>query len=310
MGKRDPRVDAYIDKAADFAKPILSHLRELVHAGCPEVEETMKWSFPHFEHKGILCSMASFKQHCAFGFWKGSLLAEKHPELAGAEDPAMGQLGRITAISDLPDEETLLQYVREAAALNEQGVKVPARSKPRKNQELEIPDDLMAALRENPQALATFEGFSYSNKKEYVEWLTEAKSEDTRKRRLDQAVEWMAEGRCGTGSTSGSEGAPYSLRSTLAGSSRAARKAGTMLATSAVIASRSATPTKVTGSVVPTPKTSPARNLPSHKAASAPQTTPRAISTNPWRSTERTTCSARAPSAIRMPISCRRCTTM
>lgn len=195
MGKRDPRIDAYIDKAADFAKPILSHLRELVHTGCPEVEETMKWSFPHFDHKGILCSMAAFKQHCAFGFWKGSLLAEKHPELAVAEDPAMGQLGRITSLSDLPDDETLLLYIREAAALNEQGVKAPARSKPQKDRELEVPDDLMDALRKNPQALATFQGFSYSNKKEYVEWLTEAKSEETRKRRLDQAVEWMGEGK-------------------------------------------------------------------------------------------------------------------
>jgi uncharacterized protein YdeI (YjbR/CyaY-like superfamily) len=197
MGKRDPRVDAYIDKAAEFARPILRHLRELVHTGCPDVEETIKWGFPHFEHKGMLCSMAAFKQHCAFGFWKGALLAEKHPELAGAEDPAMGQLGRITALSDLPDDEALLLYVREAAALNDQGVKSPNRSKPKPKEErtLEVPDDLSAALRKNPPALATFEGFSYSNKKEYVEWLTEAKSEETRKRRLDQAVEWMAEGK-------------------------------------------------------------------------------------------------------------------
>lgn len=195
MGKTDPRVDAYVDKAADFARPILSHLRQLVHSGCPDVEETIKWGFPHFEHKGMLCSMAAFKQHCAFGFWKASLLAEKHPELAGAEDPAMGQLGRITAISDLPDEETLLQYVRDAAALNEQGVKVPGRSKPKPKRELEVPADLLEALRTNPRALATFEGFSYSHKKEYVEWLTEAKSEETRKRRLETAVEWMAEGK-------------------------------------------------------------------------------------------------------------------
>ena len=195
MGTKDSRIDAYIDKAADFAKPILGHLRRVVHAGCPDVVETIKWGFPHFEHKGVLCSMAAFKQHCAFGFWKGSILAEKHPELAGAEDPAMGQLGRITAISDLPEEEKLLQYVREAAALNDQGVKAPNRSKPRKDRELDVPDDLIEALRSNPQALATFEGFSPSNKREYVEWVTEAKSEETRKRRLDTAIEWMAEGK-------------------------------------------------------------------------------------------------------------------
>ncbi len=195
MGTRDPRVDAYIDKAADFAKPILIHLRDLVHAGCPEVEETIKWGFPHFDYKGVLCSMASFKAHCAFGFWKGSLLAEKHPDLASPEDPAMGQLGRITALSDLPGDELLLLYVREAAVLNDQGVKSPTRSKPRKDRPVEVPDDLTAALRENPQALATFEGFSPSNKREYVEWLTEAKSGETRKRRLDTAIEWMAEGK-------------------------------------------------------------------------------------------------------------------
>jgi len=195
MGTRDPRVDAYIANAAEFARPILSHLRDVVHAGCPEVKETIKWGFPHFEHKGILCSMAAFKSHCAFGFWKGSVLAQKHPDLAAAEDPAMGQLGRITALADLPDEETLLLYVREAAALNDQGVKAPNRSKPRKDRPVEVPDDLMAALRGNPQALATFEGFNPSNKREYVEWVTEAKSEETRKRRLDTAVEWMAEGK-------------------------------------------------------------------------------------------------------------------
>lgn len=196
MGTRDPRVDTYIDKAADFAKPILHHLREVVHAGCPDVEETMKWSAPFFDYKGsVLCNMAAFKSHCAFGFWKGSLLAEKHPELANTTEGAMGHLGRITALSDLPEDETLLLYIREAAALNEQGIKAPARAKPKGDRTLEVPDDLMDALRKNAQALATFEGFSYSNKKEYVEWLTEAKSDATRKRRLDQAVEWMAEGK-------------------------------------------------------------------------------------------------------------------
>lgn len=196
MGQRDPRVDAYIEKAADFAKPILCHLREVVHTGCPDVEETIKWGFPHFEYKGMLCSMAAFKQHCAFGFWKGSLLAGKHPELAHAENEAMGQLGRIGALSDLPDEETLLLYVRDATALNEQGVKLPARPKPTKRErELEVPEDLLEALRLHPPALKTFEGFSYSNQKEYVEWVTEAKSEETRRRRLDTAVEWMAEGK-------------------------------------------------------------------------------------------------------------------
>jgi uncharacterized protein YdeI (YjbR/CyaY-like superfamily) len=196
MGSRDPRVDAYIEKAAEFARPILNHLRAVVHAGCPEVEETIKWGFPHFDYKGIFCSMAAFKSHCAFGFWKGSLLAAEEPGLAEPEKPAMGQLGRITALSDLPDEETLLRYIRKAAALNDQGVKAPNRAKkPPESRTLDVPEDLTAALGANPQAAATFEGFSYSNRKDYVEWLNEAKSEATRKRRLETAVEWMAEGK-------------------------------------------------------------------------------------------------------------------
>ena len=195
MGKRDPRVDAYIAQSADFAKPILNHLRKMVHAGCPDVEETLKWSFPHFMYRGILCSMAAFQEHCAFGFWKGKLLAEKHKALADSRESAMGEFGRITALSDLPDEKTLLRYVKEAAALNDQGVKHPTRAKPKGNRKLEVPDYFLAALKKSKKALVMFEGFNYSNKKEYVEWVTEAKGEETRKRRLETAVAWMAEGK-------------------------------------------------------------------------------------------------------------------
>jgi len=197
MGKEDPRVDAYIAKSADFAKPILNHLRKVVHAGCPDVEETLKWSFPHFTYKGILCSMASFKSHCAFGFWKERLLKEKHEGLARIKKSAMGSFGRITTLSDLPEEKTLRRYVKAAAALNEQGVKVPARARPtpKGKQKLGVPDYFMSALRNSKKALATFEGFSPSNKREYVEWVTEAKGEETRKRRLETAVAWMGEGK-------------------------------------------------------------------------------------------------------------------
>jgi len=195
MGKKDPRVDAYIAKSADFARPILKHLREMVHAGCPDVEETLKWSFPHFMHKGILCSMASFKSHCAFGFWKGKLLAEKHKALADTREFAMGEFGRITTISDLPGKKTLLRYVKEAVVLNDQGVKHPTRAKPKGDRSMEAPDYFLRALRKSKRALATFEGFTYTNKKEYVEWVTEAKAEETRKRRLETAVAWMTEGK-------------------------------------------------------------------------------------------------------------------
>ncbi len=192
MGTRDDRVDAYIGRSADFAQPILTHLRDLVHATCPDVEETMKWSFPHFMYKGVLCSMASFKEHCAFGFWKSSLIVRK----GGAEvEQAMGQFGRITKLSDLPAKKILSGYIKEAMKLNETGVKSPTRSQPKTLTEVIVPDDLAGALKKNKQALATFEKFSPSNKREYIEWITEAKTEATRARRLEMAIEWMAEGK-------------------------------------------------------------------------------------------------------------------
>lgn len=193
MGTRDERVDAYIAKAQPFAQPILEHLRTVVHQGCPDVEETMKWSFPHFMYKGILCSMAAFKEHCAFGFWKGALI----PGAPGLGRDAMGQFGRITSVRDLPGEKKLVKLVQQAAKLNEDGVKTPKVRKPelpRKPAPKASPE-FLAALRKNKKALATYEAFSPSHKREYVDWIAEAKGEDTRKRRIATAVEWMAEGK-------------------------------------------------------------------------------------------------------------------
>jgi len=188
MGRKDPRIDAYIAKSADFAKPILKHLRELVHQGCPDVEETVKWSAPHFDCSGgPLAGMAAFKAHCAFGFWKGSLI------VPGSSD-AMGQFGRITKLSDLPNDKVVLGYVRKAARLNEEGVKVPRPLKHAKR-DIPMPPELARALRKSPKARATFEGFSPSHKRDYLEWITEAKGEETRKKRLSTAIEWMAEGK-------------------------------------------------------------------------------------------------------------------
>jgi uncharacterized protein YdeI (YjbR/CyaY-like superfamily) len=195
MGKRDARVDAYIEKSADFAKPILNHLRKLVHEGCPEVEESWKWSFPHFMHKGILCSMAAFKNHCAFGFWKGALVTGKNDGAEDLGEEAMGQFGRISAISDLPSEKVLLGYIKEATRLNDEGIKKPTPAKPKTKKELVIPSYFTAALKKNPKAQATFEKFSYSHKKEYVEWVTEAKREETRNQRLATALDWLEEGK-------------------------------------------------------------------------------------------------------------------
>lgn len=192
MEHTDPRVDAYIAAAAPFARPILKHLRKVVHAGCLDAVETMKWSMPHFDYKGPLCGMAAFKAHCSFGFWKGSLILDSDP---AAEREAMGHFGRITALSDLPPERVLIAYVQKAVELNEAGVKSPTRSKPKKKEPFEVPAYLTAALKKNKKAHATFENFSYSHQKEYVEWLTEAKREATRDKRLATALEWMASGK-------------------------------------------------------------------------------------------------------------------
>ena len=191
MGTRDPRVDAYIARSAEFARPILTHLRAVVHAACPEVEETLKWSAPSFMYKGMLCGMAAFKEHCIFGFWKGSLIKG----VGGRDsDEAMGNYGRIGSVADLPSKKALTGFIKEAMRLNDEGIKV-VRKKPGSRKPLPVPPDLAAALRKNPKARATFEGFSPSHRREYLEWITEAKGEETRRRRLETAVGWMAEGK-------------------------------------------------------------------------------------------------------------------
>jgi uncharacterized protein YdeI (YjbR/CyaY-like superfamily) len=193
MGTRDARIDAYIANSAEFARPILEHLREVVHQACPDVQETMKWSFPHFDYHGILCSMASFKQHCAFGLWKASLILEQGGEKA---EQAMGHFGRITSVDDLPPHEVLIDYIQQGMRLNETGTKAPARKQPQKERpEPAVPDDLTTALEANEAALITFNRFSPSHRREYLEWITEAKTDATRQKRLRQAVEWMAEGK-------------------------------------------------------------------------------------------------------------------
>jgi uncharacterized protein YdeI (YjbR/CyaY-like superfamily) len=194
MAKKDERIDAYIEKSADFAKPILMHLRGLVHAACPEIEETWKWSFPHFDYKGTVCSMAAFRQHCAFGFWKASLMKDAHKLLVNGSE-AMGQMGQIKSLADLPPDAVLISYIKEAVELNEKGVKLPSRANTGAKKELEVPEFFIAALETSSKASETFENFSYSNKKEYVEWLAEAKTEETRQKRLATAVEWLNEGK-------------------------------------------------------------------------------------------------------------------
>lgn len=191
---RDPRIDAYIAKSAPFAQPILRHLREIVHRGCPDVEESIKWGMPSFGHGGkILCHMAAFKAHCAFGFWHQGMEAVVTSAKAAAE-PAMGGFGRITALGDLPDERTLVSYVKHAAKLNESGE--PGRARPAtKAKELAVPADLAAALKKNKAAAKTFAEFSPSHRKEYIEWIMEAKREETRQKRLTTTLEWLVAGK-------------------------------------------------------------------------------------------------------------------
>jgi uncharacterized protein YdeI (YjbR/CyaY-like superfamily) len=193
MPKTDKRIDAYIAKSQDFAKPILNHIRELVHKAIPDVEETMKWSFPHFDYEGgTVCSMASFKQHCAFGFWKASLMKDPNKVLNTKE--AMGHLGKIQSLKNLPSDKIMLAYLKEAAQLNKEGIKIKKKASAYRK-EFEIPDYFIKALKKNKDALKTFEDFSPSHKKEYVEWITEAKTEDTKNKRMATTIEWLTEGK-------------------------------------------------------------------------------------------------------------------
>jgi uncharacterized protein YdeI (YjbR/CyaY-like superfamily) len=195
MPTTDPRIDAYIEKSADFAKPILRQIRKLVHKACPGVDEVIKWSMPYFDYKGAsLCSMAAFKEHCAFGFWKASIM--KDPEKLFNKDGknAMGQFDRITSVKDLPADKILLAYIKEAAQLNEAGVKLPPKIRAPKN-EIVIPDVLSAALNKHKKAKTIFEKFPPSHKKEYIEWITEAKKDETRNKRIKATVERLLEGK-------------------------------------------------------------------------------------------------------------------
>ncbi|MFT3680895.1 MAG: YdeI/OmpD-associated family protein [Ferruginibacter sp.] len=196
MAAKNKAIDAYIAKAAGFAKPILTHLRELVHKACPVVEEKIKWGFPHFDYKGeMMCSMAAFKQHAVFGFWKATLMKDKTLVETAKSEVAMGHLGRITSLKDLPTDRKMISYIKEAMELNDKGVKLALKTKFGEKKELMIPAYFTKALNKNKDAKKTFEGFSPSNKKDYVEWVTGAKTEETKNKRLETAIEWMAQGK-------------------------------------------------------------------------------------------------------------------
>lgn len=188
----NPAVDAYIANAAPFARPILEKIRKAYHKAHPEIVEVIKWGVPHYDYKGPLGNMAGFKQHVGYGFWKSKLMEDPHGILTASEH-AMGGM-KVRAINDLPSENVLIEYIRQAIRLNEEGVKVvrPKRPTPAP---ADVPDDLAKALKKSPAARKTFENFPPGQKREYVEWITSAKQEVTREKRLATAIEWMGEGK-------------------------------------------------------------------------------------------------------------------
>jgi uncharacterized protein YdeI (YjbR/CyaY-like superfamily) len=195
MSEYDSRIDAYIEKAQPFAKPILLHIRQLVHKACPDVEETIKWGFPHFDYRGeMMCSMAAFKRHAVFGFWKAALMKDKSLFEMAQSEAAMGHSGKLTSIKDLPSDKVFLGYIKEAMKLNDEGIKLPSKKK-KPVKELSVPNYLSAALKKNKKAQTAFEKFPPSHRKEYIQWFEEAKTDETREKRLAQGIEWMAEGK-------------------------------------------------------------------------------------------------------------------
>lgn len=195
MEQYDSRVDAYIAKSAPFAKPILEYLRQLVHETSPQITETIKWGFPFFEYKGSVCQMAAFKQYCGFGYWKAGLLKDTYGVLK-PEDGTAGSIGPITTIADLPSKEILAELILQAIALNEQDIKVPVKkTQAEKKADLQAPEYFIDFLNKHPKAMETFEKFSPSHKREYIEWIIDAKTDTTRLKRLETAVELMMEGK-------------------------------------------------------------------------------------------------------------------
>jgi uncharacterized protein YdeI (YjbR/CyaY-like superfamily) len=187
---RDPRIDAYIAKAAPFARPILEQVRARVHAVVPEVVETLKWSAPGFTLDGkILLMMASFKQHAALNFWRGQ-------EIRGSEASrdAMGQFGKLTSVGDLPSDAQFDELIREAVRLAATAP-APRKTKHEPKPTPSIHPDFAAALKANPKAKAALDGFPPSAQRDYFEWISEAKQDATRAKRIATAIEWLAEGK-------------------------------------------------------------------------------------------------------------------
>jgi len=195
MSNYDARVDAYIAKSPDFAQPVLNHVRTLVHEVCPETIETLKWGMPHFEYKGLMCGFAAFKNHCSFGFWKTALLQDPHGVLKGHESTAMGSFGKLLSLKDLPSDKILKALIKDAMRLNDDGIKVAMGSRKSGSikDDISEPDYFTKALSEDAEAAATWKHFAPSHRREYLEWITEAKTEATRTKRVIKTLELLRE---------------------------------------------------------------------------------------------------------------------
>ena len=195
MSKFNPQFDEYIEKTADFAKPIMEYLRQIIHETCPEVEEIIKWGIPHFDYKGdMMCILAGYKNHCSFSLYKAELMSDTKIIESVKAGQKMGYMDKLKSLSDLPAKETLVAYIKEAMVLDENGVKKakPVSEKPKV---IEVPDYFSEKLATNPLAKEIFESKSSSFRKDYLVWITDAKTEATRQKRIEQSLEWIAEGK-------------------------------------------------------------------------------------------------------------------
>lgn len=198
QGRFNPQFDEYQEAASDFAKPIMAHLRKLVHKQCPEVVEEIKWGLPHFDYKGeMLCIFAAYKNHCSFSFWKESLMSDARLKANPDLKAAKRFMGKLTSPSDLPSDSELIAFIQEAMALNDKGVKLAPRqdAKPAKAAEIAIPDAFAEQLSRHEPANEVFQSKSPSFRKEYVVWIADAKTDQTRQKRIDESLEWIAQGK-------------------------------------------------------------------------------------------------------------------
>lgn len=193
-GARNPAVDAYVARAPEFARPILEKIRAAFHAGCPALEEKIKWGVPSFEYKGMLGGMAAFQRHVAFGFWKSRLMKDFEAVVGRAAGASLMR-ARVASPADLPPRRVLVAMVKEAKRLNEEGIKEPKLARAKGRIRVTVPADLRNTLARHPKARAFFTGLAPSHRREYVEWITEAKRPETRAKRIVTTLEWLVAGK-------------------------------------------------------------------------------------------------------------------